>query len=513
MSRIGFVGGAYQSQAYSADAQVCVNLMPEKVESGAGKSEIALVGIPGLSQPVYQLPDNPVRGEWQVQTTNSSQRAFAVAGSTLFELFSDGTFLNRGAVANDGKPVSFASNNIQVMIASGGQGYCFTLATNVLTGPIATIAGVVQVKFVDGFFAALIGNSARFYISAALDGTTWDPAQTAIVSVFADNVVSMDVLGRLLCFFGKKKSVCYYNSGASPFPFEVVGGGFTAQGSAATFGIVPADNTLFGIWGEENGQAIAFRLNGNTFQRISTHPIELAWSGYSTISDAVGYTIQLSGHTIIVWYFPSAASGNGRTWGYDVATGVWFEMAFFQNDVQKAHRSWCHIFAFGKHLVGDPLSGNIYQMDFPTSDGAGGWLFADDFGNNRRWVRRAPYVGVAGVFNYFTSLEFLMDVGLGPNIPLLDGAGKARDPQAILRISKDGGHNWFEWGQLNLGQIGKFGTRVIARRLGKVWGSTGIIFELSGSDPVPIRITDADLVAEPNMPSQKRIAQELRERA
>lgn len=508
MSRFGLVGGSYQAQAYSADAQTCMNLMVEKDESGAGKNELVLVNTPGLSLPIYQLPDSPLRGEWQVQTPNSIQRAFAVAGSTLFELFSNGTFANRGAVANNGLPVSFASSNIHLVIASGGQGYCLTLATNVLTGPIATIAGTVQVKYIDDFFAALIGNSAQFFISAVGDGTSWNPADTAIVSVFADNVVSMDVLGRYLCFFGKKKSVCYYDSGAI-FPFDVVPGGFTAQGSAATFGIVPADNTLFGIWLEENGQGVAFRLNGNIFQRISTHAIELAWQGYSTISDAIGYSFQENGHTLIHWYFPTA----NKSWRYDVSTGLWHEAAFWNNGAFSAHRSNCHIFAFGKHLVGDPLSGNIYQMATPAADGLGGWNFSTDFGNPIRRVRRSPYVGVAGFWNYFNSLEILADTGLGPNIPLVDGSGNPRGPQLMIRWSDDGGHNWSNGRTLDMGQIGKFSKRMITRRLGRVWGSIARIFEISFTDPVPLRIVDADLVAEPAMPSQKRVAQELRERA
>src|SRR6185437_9056665 len=122
------------------------------------------------------------------------------------------------------------------------------LASNALTGPIATIAGVVQVAYVDGFFLALIGDSAQFFVSDAEDGTTWDPANSAIVSVFADNVVSMGVVGRQVLFSGEKKSVFYYDSGplsdVDTFNFAVVPGGMSEQGSAATFGITNADNTL-----------------------------------------------------------------------------------------------------------------------------------------------------------------------------------------------------------------------------------------------------------------------------
>jgi hypothetical protein len=382
------------------------------------------------------------------------------------------------------------------------------LATGVLTGPIATLAGVTQFAYIDGFFIALIGNSAKFFVSPVLDGINWDPASAAIVSVFPDNVLSITAFIRNLCLGGANKSVCYYDSG-NVFPFDVIPGGSSDQGVAAGFGQTVADNAVFGIWADVRGSGIAFRTNGYTFQRISTHAIEFAWQNYSTISDAVGYSCQMAGHTFVVWYFPTA----NKTWVYDVSTGLWAEWGFWNGNAYDAHRSCSHMFAYGKHLVGDPKSGNIYQMSFPVSDGAGGWNFCDDFGNPRRWLRRSPYVGQAGVWNYVDSVEFIMDVGLGPSNPLLDGAGNPRDPQAMLRFSKDGAHTWSAERLLNLGQIGKFGTRVISRRFGKFWGSSGIIFELSGTDPVPVRITDSDLVGTPEMTPQKRISQQLRERA
>lgn len=507
MARFGIVGGAYQSQTQSADAQSCINLMVEKDESGAGKSDLTLVNTPGTS--VFTiLTDAPLRGEHTVSTPGVIPRTFAVGGSTLYEILSNGTSTPIALVANDSNPVSFASSNTQVMLASGGQGYCLTLSTTTLTGPIATIAGVSQVEYCDGFFSALIGTSAKWYVSAAADGTTWDPAQSTVISVFGDNVVSMKALARYLCFFGPKKSVCYYDSG-NTFPFDVAPGGFSDQGSAATFGIGQADNTLFGIWADPLGGGVAFKVSGVTFQRVSTHAIELEWQGYSTISDAIYASYQDRGHTICQWSFPTA----GKTWCYDVSTGLWHQKTFFQNGNHLAHRAQFHTYAFGKHLVGGQYSGTIYQMSSPTSDGAGGWNFVTDAGNSIVRVRRSPYVGTAGMRNYFSSLEIMGDTGLGPNIPLMDGSGNNRGPQLMVRWSDDNGHTWSDFRYLDMGQIGQYSTRMILWQLGSVWGSIGRIFELSFSDAAPLRITDADLVASPAMRPQKRLSAELRERA
>jgi hypothetical protein len=432
-----------------------------------------------------------------------------VSGSTLFEIFSGGTSANRGPVANDGKSVSFASSNIQLMIASGGQGYCLTLATNVVTGPIATIVGVTKVCFCDGFFSALIGNSAQWFVSNVLDGTTWNPAQTAIISVFGDNVVDMMVTQRTLCFFGLRQSVCYYDSG-NVFPFDVVPGGFSEQGSIATFGQVNADNTIFGIWADQRGSGIAFRAQGYTLQRISTHAIELEWQGYATMADAIAFSYQDRGHTIIVWNFPTA----DKTWCYDVATGLWHQRSFFNNGINHAHLAQYHTVAFGKHLVGGQASGTIYQMSIPVSDGLGGWTFVTDAGNPINRLRRSPYIGAAGTVNQISLLEIMADTGLGPNIPLLDGSGNNRGPQIMMRFSDDGGHNWSNQRTVDMGQIGQFNKRLRFHQLGSFWGSTGRIFELSFTDAAPLRITDADLTGVPEMITpQKRLAARLREQA
>lgn len=491
MARFGLVGGAYQSQNVAADNQACINLYVEKDESGAGKSDLMLLSTPGLAL-AYQLPDSPIRAEFYVSTAGVLSRAFAIAGSTLCELIpqagvavgtvANGGVIVRGGVANDGKPACMASSNIQLIIASGGQGYCFTLATNILTPPIATIVGAIQVIYIDGFFIASIADSARFFVSGAEDGINWDAGQTDIVSVFPDNVVSMNTILRTLCLFGKKKSVCYYDSGGSgvnTFPFDVVPGGTSEQGSAATFGIVPADNTLFGIWKDDKGSGVAFRAVGYSFQRISTHAIEFAWQSYPKISDAVAYAYQDQGHTVIHWHFPSANNGLGATWCFDVATGLWFQKAFWDSGLGKftAHRSWMHMFAFDKHLVGDWASGNIYQMAIQAPDGLGGWNFATDFGNAIHRIRTSPYVGNDGGFTTINYFELMADTGLGPNPPLLAGGTAAYDSTFIQTIGGTA--------------LGKFRARIaVSSVAGHTYNIQGL-FQNVGAVPLVARLVNA----------------------
>jgi len=240
--------------------------------------------------------------------------------------------------------------------------------------------------------------------------------------------------------------------------------------------------------------------------RISNHAVEFAVQGYAVSSDVVCYSYQDQGHTFWVSYFPAA----NKTWVYDIATSLWHERDHWENGVSEAHRSQCHAFAFGKHLVGDWKSGTIFQMAIPVASGST-WKFADDFGNAIHRVRRAPTISKENQPTFFHALELDVEVGLGPQPPLTDGSGNAIGPQLMLRWSNDSGKTWSNERMMDCGQAGNFSTRVIARRLGMA--RKGRIFEVSTSDAIPWRITDAYLDATPDYSPTERLTAQLRKQA
>lgn len=464
-----------------------MNLYPEANGSNA-KSDYSLLSTPGYSL-FSTCPDQPHRGSLEI-----NGRVFCVSGSTLFEISALGVATARGTVGNDGNQASLAASSIQVMIASEGQAFCLTLATNTLTGPVAGLTGVTQVGYDDGFFTATIGNSAQIFVSNLLDGTTWNLSNSAIVSVFPGNIVSTILDHRELCLLGNKQSVCYYDSG-NVFPFDVVPGGFMEQGSAATFGAIKADNTYFWLGQDDRGGRIIWRAQGYTPSRISTHAIENQLRTYSTVSDCVAWSYQSNGHTFVVFQFPTA----DKTWVYDVATQLWHQRSFFQNGNHHAFLGISHVYAFSKHLIGDRQSGNLYQMDDSINDYAG---------NPKVWVRRAPYIASEGVWISFKELEIEMDTGVGL------ASGQGSDPQIMLRWSNTYANTWVTADNRSIGKQGNYQTRVRwSGRLGRCWGTKGRVFEISGSDPVPVKITDGYIQASPDMGPTPRLSAKLRSQA
>jgi len=86
--------------------------------------------------------------------------------------------------------------------------------------------------------------------------------------------------------------------------------------------------------------------------------------------------------------------------------------------------------------------------------------------------------------NALSSGFYVID-GIVGTIPV---SKQIRGPQLFLDWSNDGGHTWSNALQLDGGSSGKYGIRVIARRLGRARVRT---FRLVDSDPVPLRFTEA----------------------
>lgn len=83
MAQFPFIGGAYTARSKTFDSQRCINLYPEKSESGPGpsKSIAALIGTPGLRL-MLALAGGPVRGLLRLDDT----RAVAVIGQNVYVL-------------------------------------------------------------------------------------------------------------------------------------------------------------------------------------------------------------------------------------------------------------------------------------------------------------------------------------------------------------------------------------------------------------------------------------------
>lgn len=499
------LGSAYVARSVNAADNRMINMFPEVVPEG-GIEPAFLQRCPGLL--FHQtIGTGPIRGLWAHQTRG--QDFYVVSGFEVYKLTGlDATPIKLGDVTGTG-PVSIADNGTQIFFACNPDAFIYDESNDTftqITDP--DFPGAATVGYLDGYFVFNEPNSQKIWVTQLYDGFQVDPLDFASAEGSPDGVVGLIVDHRECWVFGTDSTEVWYNAGGQDFPLAPIQGAFNEIGCVAPHSIAKMDNTVFWLGADARGQGMIFRAVGYTAQRISTHSIEWQIQNYKNMSDAVAYTYQQDGHSFYVISFPEA----DETWVFDASTGAWHQRssytaravtegafnidAFDQNAFYgisfinpasssgrfSRHRSNCQCNFQGNIVVGDYDNGNIYTFDLDVYE---------DNGVAQRWLRswRALPTGRNDLKRTaHHSLQLECETGVGT----VDGIGA--DPQAVLRWSDDGGHTWSNEHWASMGRIGATGTRAIWRRLGMTLKLRDRVYEVSGSDPVRLYITGAELV-------------------
>ncbi len=462
----GFIGGAYKSRSVNFDAQRCVNLFPEKSDTGTSKDIAMLVGTPGLSL-WLNLTGNVVRG----CINFNDIYAFVVVGQYVYRVDTYVGSILIGTIAFGDTPVSMATNGTTIFMVVGLKGYIITPATNSIVEYVnISFTGGTKVDFIDGSYVFNQPNTGKFWVMNPYS-TTLNPLYFATAEGSPDNLVTLLVNNREIWLFGVNTIELWYNTGdTTNFPYSRIGGAFIEQGCAAAFSVAKIDQKVVWLSSNERGRGMVYQAQGLQPSRISTHALEREIATYSRIDDAVAYTYQQEGHSFYVLSFPTA----NTTWVFDFTTNLWHERAWRQSDgLFGRHRSNCHMFFGRKNIVGDWQTGNLYTLDMDKYS---------DNGNPLVRLRSSPHVTNELIRIGHNVVQFDIETGIGLQ------SGQGSNPIAMLRWSDDGGHIWSNQRETSIGKIGKYRTRARFTRLGQ---SRDRVYELSISDPVKVVIIGA----------------------
>lgn len=433
--------GGVEGRSSNISPEKCINLFYEKGENGE-----SLVNVPGATE-FADLGNGAVRGGIEY-----NGKAYFVCGNTLYELSSGGTATSRGSLNTSSGHVSMAHNgtrtgaNQQIFIADGTQRYIYDNTTSLLTG--YTDYAAVTVVFIDGYFIFNVANTDRFYLTALYDGVTVDALDFETAEGDPDEIQSLLTDQRELFIFGKRTLEVWYNSGDADNIFQRFQGGFKHMGSVAKFSPARHDNNICWLSQNDRGSAQVLQLGESYSPRvISTPELDYQLSQYTTLSDAFGYSYQDEGHEFYVLNFPT----EGRTWAYDAVTQRWHQRAHNINATFPSRERYnCHVFAFGKHLLGDYNNGKVYQLDssIGTFDGTRveRALITPNITEEEKRIR-------------ISEVQLDMQEGTGdPNV--------STDTSIWLSYSKDGGHLYGNEIERSIGDAGEYSNRVVWRRLG-----------------------------------------------
>ena len=436
-----------------------VNLyfLPEKFN---GRDELA--GTPGLVEYWDTTKREEVRGIHKF-----GEYVYGVVGNTLY-LCGDTISPTAASTTLDTSSghVHMENNGTHVMIVDKSYGYIVTQSsgtptlTKITDTDMGTPKGLTEQ---DTYFIITQKDSSDYTYSDTSDGTAWSVG-VQVATGESDNLVACISDHRELLLFGERTTEIHYNSGDATFTFERNPSAFIEVGCGAEDSPAKIDNSVFWLADDYTVR----RLDGYSPIIISPPKLNQHISGYSTKSDAIGYTFKKDGNSFYVLTFPTESV----TWVYNAATQLWHQWA--SGESQARHRSNCYCYYKGKHLVGDYHNGRIYRLDDDTYT---------DNSDTIRWTRTAPQIYSPNrnrLFFHEFEIEFRAGVGI------LSGQGS--DPQVMLDWSDDGGRTWSNEHWTGVGQLGEYKTRAKWWRLGSAYAR---IFRVSGTDPVERSIIGA----------------------
>ena len=454
--KFNFLGGQHKGFSPNQNTQETVNMYLEVDPSEDNK--LTLYRVDGKTA-FLTLPTTPIYAMSEFRGV-----LYVVAGATLYKVLNDFSYTTIGAVDLDFDTTIAANNAGQVCFNSGvsGKAYVYdtgTLALTQITDP--AFYGSPRVDYLDGYGVFIRPNTQQFYISNLNDFTTFNALDFASDEADPDNLVTFIVDHRELILFGERTSTVWFNSGDATFPLSRREGAEMEVGCAAALSVAKLDNTVFFLGRTSHGKGLVHKLNQYTPQIISNRGIEYLINSFERIDDAFAYTYQKNGHSFYVLTFPTA----NKTLVYDASIqdndAAWSVRETYGLGRDRAS---CYAFAFGKHLVGDFVSGVLYELDDETH--LDGDLPIE-------WSRTTAHI--VSDYKRVKHKEVVLNFETG--VGLEDG----NDPLVYLTYSDDGGHSYITPREASLGVIGQRKNRVMWSRLGN---SRDRVYKVFGSAPV-----------------------------
>ena len=330
-------------------------------------------------------------------------------------------------------------------------------------------ANPVTVTYLGQRFVVNFNGSGRFYCSDIANGLSWDALNFANAETNPDPIVAVWTNNGRIALFGSKSIEYWGLSGAVDFPYSIITGTAQEWGLAAIWSIAKFDNTMVGLFKNQQGEVIVAKINGYVPQKISTPDLDAIINGYSATSDATGYAYLLGGHSMYVISFPSA----GETWMYDGSTNFWSKLKSYGLTRYRGE------FAFpflSSVVVADYSAGRLYRLSTTAYTDNGDSIEREIIGETLR--------SQDGNFIDINILRLDMEVGMG----LVSGQGS--NPQVALSISRDNGKTYGPDMWKDAGKIGEYQTRTEWRRLGSARAFTP---KIRLTDPVKFCIVSGSV--------------------
>jgi hypothetical protein len=448
---VNIAGPSYQDRSRPLSSQETRNFYHEVVPSG--KSQFVIKSFPG--QTVF----GSATAGADRNGTNMAEVEFRVVGETLYEVSSTGAHTAKGTVPGSARCI-FANDGVNLFIVTGTRVFWYDGSTVVqVTDP--DIDGSKAVTIINNQF--VYTKDTLYIVSDVGDGSTASGLNAAGAEVSPDNLVRAYAFDQVVLLFGERTVQTIYNSGVGSPPFDNVEGQLISVGCAAIHSVANTKDAVYWLGSDRS----VYRQRAGAEQKISSHAIANAIENYDKVDDAFAYTFVFQGQEFYALRFPT----EGVTWcvNEELGTDGWFQLSAGTDGGDYNISSLVN--AYGKNLIGDDSTGDLYELDIDSFDNNGAVY-------QRRRVLASingQSIGNPGKRVQMSRFEFIMETGVG----LITGQGE--DPKIMLEYSTDGGKSWREGTWMRIGRLGETNIRA-------EWWSMISFYDLM------IRITTSDPV-------------------
>jgi hypothetical protein len=372
MTKLALAQGAYEARSPIANAQSCLNLVPEPNPPDA-PFPTTHYPAPGLSLATdFTGIAGATGGIRGIYTLSSGAVAVAVGTAIICWAWNGSAMvaiLLGNMVSNSGNPVSMCDNGTTMVIVDGSpNGYMVPVGSMLTPGVMTQIDdpafyGADRVDFIDTFLIFNWPGTPTFYTTTSNVVVPFDGTYFAAKEGWNDYLATLAALHDNIWLFGNTTTEIWFNAGGSAFPFARMPNSVLQQGCAAKHSVVVADNAVYWLSQDRWGRNMVMRGEGYAAKRVSTFAVEWEWSTYSAVNDCVAMAYQLGGHEIVGFYFPT---GNAW-WAYDATTQLWYKRTY--GDTTTAWLPFCAagwgtgpFGASNEVLVGDRTGPRLLQL-------------------------------------------------------------------------------------------------------------------------------------------------------
>ena len=210
MGNLALVGPSDHGPVTKVGSQRSINLMPLRQE--AEGSRPYLRSRPGLDL-LLTLPKHPTRGVLRM-----NDRLFSVAGSSVYEIYANGTFREWGKIGSVEGKVTMAFL-LNVITVGDGSGY---YALDLDAGTVARITAAPRGRFCVFFDQRILyqGENGQVFYSELNDPTNIPGLNFFTAESLPDEIVAITTSEDQIFLHGADSTEPWYDSGDSDNPIQ-----------------------------------------------------------------------------------------------------------------------------------------------------------------------------------------------------------------------------------------------------------------------------------------------------